>query len=72
MDGTMVVNGVRAAYTMTQAGDGMGYLASVQYTQRGPWEPVGPPGTVFANAGEARAAIRSHISAHMTRVLGLL
>lgn len=72
MGGTMIVNGLRAAYTMTHSSDGMGFLAHIQYRQTGPWEPVGPPGAVYPNAAEAREAIRSEISANMTRVLGIV
>lgn len=72
MDGTMVVNGVKAAYTMTPTDDGAGILASIRYSQLGTWQGVGPPGTVFPDAVEARAAIRSQIEANMTRVLGLM
>ncbi|MDQ1758122.1 hypothetical protein RAS14_00055 [Achromobacter aegrifaciens] len=72
MEGTMVVNGVRAAYSMTPTDDGAGIVACIRYGQRGPWEGVGPPGTFFATAAEARAAIRSQIAANMTRVLGLM
>lgn len=72
MGGTMIVNGVRAAYTMTHSSDGRGILAQIQYKQTGPWEPVGPAGTVYPNATAAREAIRSQISANMTRVLGLV
>ena len=72
MDGTMVVNGVRAAYTMTRTDDGAGIVASIRYGQQGSWERVGPPGTFFTTAVEARAAIRSQIEAHRTRVLGMV
>ncbi|MNY32709.1 hypothetical protein D3C86_1669410 [compost metagenome] len=71
MDGTMVVNGIRAAYTMTRTDDGAGIVASIRYGQRGSWERVGAPGTVFSNTVEARAAIRSQIAANMTRVPGM-
>ncbi|CAB3905857.1 hypothetical protein LMG26684_04845 [Achromobacter mucicolens] len=70
MGGTMVVNGVRAAYTMTPTDDGAGILASIRYGQT--WEGVGPPGTVFPDEVEARAAIRSQIEANRTRVLGIV
>lgn len=72
MDGTMVVNGVRAAYSMTPTDDGAGIVASVRYGQTGSWEAVGPPGTFFTTAVEARAAIRSQIEANRTRVLGIV
>ncbi|MFJ3465871.1 hypothetical protein [Achromobacter spanius] len=72
MDGTMIVNGLRAAYTMTHSSDGRGISAQIQYKQTGPWEPVGPPGTVFPNAAAARAAILSQIGINRTRVLGIV
>lgn len=72
MDGTMFVNGVRAAYTMTPTDDGAGIVASIRYSQDASWEGVGPPGTFFTTAAEARAAIRSQIEASRTRVLGIV
>ena len=70
MDGTMVINGVRAAYRLTQTSDRMEFVAYVQYVPRGPWEIVGGPHVTFPDTASARQAIQSQIVADWSIGLG--
>ncbi|MNW98941.1 hypothetical protein D3C86_284100 [compost metagenome] len=69
MGGTMVVNGVHAAYSMVKARDGKRVLAYVRDATSGLWELVGTPGAAFPSDAEARAAIRGQIAERITSAL---
>ncbi|MGH8467311.1 MAG: hypothetical protein ACRER5_24475, partial [Pseudomonas sp.] len=63
----MVINGVRAAYRLTQTSDRMEFVAYVQYVPRGLWEIVGGPQVTFPDAASARQAIQSQIVADWSK-----
>lgn len=67
MDGTMIINGVRAAYRTIQMPNGKGVIAEVQYAASGPWECVGGPNTVFPDDASARRAIQNHVAADWSK-----
>lgn len=67
MDGTMIINGVRAAYRTIQTPNGKGVIAEVKYADNGQWECVGGLQTVFADDASARRAIQNHVSADWSK-----
>lgn len=69
MDGTLVINGVRATYRTIQSPNGNGVIAEVQYAPSGPWESVGGARAVFADDALARRAIQSHVAADWSKRL---
>jgi len=70
LDGTVVINGVRATYRMVRAADGIGVIAHVQYAVNGPWVIVGGPAVVFPDDASARHAIQSQVAADWSRRRG--
>lgn len=71
MDGTLIINGVRAAYRTIQTPNGNGVIAEVQYAPGGPWEIVGGPHVVFTDDTSARKAIQNHVAADWSKRLNL-
>lgn len=69
MEGTVVINGVRAAYRTIQTPDGNGVVAEVQYAPGGLWECVGGPRAVFADDATAHRAIQTHVAADWSKRL---
>ena len=69
LDGTLVINGVRAAYRTIQTPNGNGVIAEVQYAPGGPWESVGGARAVFADDTLARRAIQNHVAADWSKRL---
>lgn len=63
MDGTIVINGVRAAYRTLPAPDGNGVTAEVRYSATGPWSHIGDPYKTFVNEATARRAIQKQVIA---------